>query len=132
MNIFNVKNLVMAALVATVSSGVNAKEEDPFFIDPHDLEIQILMDRCVIKATFFEDILLVRGSVQEREDEMNHILSIVEKTGSDKDSKMEHYEHVDNLRLVRDAYRLSGGDYRVKDAEDFGVAVYKDCLINKF
>ena len=87
-----------------------------------------LEDKCTFKAVIFEDMVNRRGPVEDADEELADALQDLQTSWEKHPNGIPHHEHVNNLRLTRDAYRLQGGEYRVKDAKDFGFDVYRTCM----
>lgn len=123
----NIKSL-LAVLLVTISFGAFS-EEDPFFSEEIPLEKRVLLDKCSIKSGLFQYIVEARGTVAERDTELQEIIDTMTHVYEKGKAHYKYHEYVDSLRVSRDAYRLTNyGEYRVTDPVSFGMMVFTDCV----
>ncbi len=112
---------------------VHADESAERDFDPTSHVADMLSDKCAMKASLFENVVKTRAPAGEHEEEMEFVLNMFVESWRSSESNLGHHEHVDMIRLVRDAYRTDAtGAYRVQDARDFGIEVYQYCVHNGF
>ena len=90
--------------------------------------IQMRQPGCDTKANFFHSVIEARGEVGDAEEEMNKVLQALKDEWEKQGVTIPHHLHVDLQRWTRDAYRLSGDDYRVQDATKYSMNVFKSCM----
>ncbi len=82
---------------------------------------------CLDKADYARSIVLGRSDPGEHHAEMREILSELEKVWREHDTYPVH-AYVDMQAVVRRAYRMSNGNYRLQDEEEFADKIFSECL----
>lgn len=108
-------------LVLVTGGVVHSYETD----DPHH-------QYCLQKADYARAVMRNRGPESQAEEEIAERIASLEKSYRHPKSNMPHYGHVDMQRLVRDAYRINGGEYRRNDPTVFAGRELNRCLEQGF